>query len=85
MINIDNPELWASSLLEMPEIIQQLLFNTVWNFHQRVDGIHLDFGRVSYINSHEISEYYWVNNQQRIEILFSMCENITKADRNMLK
>jgi hypothetical protein len=84
MSNLDNIENWASSLLEMPDIIQELLFNTVWDYHQRVDGIHSDFGRCSYINSPELSEYYWVNNEQRIEILLNLIERIRNADESLV-
>lgn len=79
----DNIEGWAGSLLSLPEIIQDLLFQRVWISHQKIDGIHLDFGRVSYINSDEISEYYWTNQDQRFELVLQLIGTLQEADNNM--
>lgn len=56
MSHENNIEGWAMSLMELPEVIQGLIFNTVWSIHGRIDGVHPDFGRSSYINSDEITQ-----------------------------
>jgi len=61
MMNMDSIEGWAGSLLELPELIQDLIFNSVWSLHGRIDGIHPDFGRMAYINSEDINPCYWLN------------------------
>lgn len=79
----ENVDSWADSLVSLPEIIQDLIFETVWAFHQKVDGIHPDFGRVSYLNSHEISSYYWTNAEQKLNILFNLIDNLRNADNKL--
>jgi hypothetical protein len=65
--------------------MQELIFSTVWSFHGRIDGLSDDFGRASYINSPDISEYYWTNTEQRFEIVFNLMESIRTADSQMIK
>mmetsp|Transcript_20737 Transcript_20737/g.18382 ORF Transcript_20737/g.18382 Transcript_20737/m.18382 type:complete len:467 (+) Transcript_20737:167-1567(+) len=84
VLSSSNVEDWGISLMELPDIIQDLIFNKVWTFHQRIDGIHSDFGRVSYINSNEISDYYWINSDQRLDLLFNIIETIKDSDKRML-
>ena len=85
MLNMENIEAWAGSLLELPEIIQDLIFSTVWNFHGQIDGIHPDFGRMSYINSDEINSCYWTSNEQRLEMILNLTESIRKGDEFIVK
>mmetsp|Transcript_28751 Transcript_28751/g.32874 ORF Transcript_28751/g.32874 Transcript_28751/m.32874 type:complete len:86 (+) Transcript_28751:1351-1608(+) len=85
MNNQDEIEMWAVSLMDLPEVIQNLIFNIVWSIHGRIDGVHPDFGRASYINSDEINSCYWMNSEQRLNLVLNLIESITTADSQMLK
>lgn len=66
--------------MEIPNVIQDLLFSRIWTMHNKVDGIHPEFGRVSYLNSQEISEYYWTNNEQRVELIMTLTSLLSAGD-----
>ncbi|CAI2361775.1 unnamed protein product [Moneuplotes crassus] len=83
---LSNPEdiqEWGQTLMQMPEVLQDLLFSRIWILHSKIDGIHPDFGRVSYINSPEISEYYWTNQEQRAFEIMGLSSIITSGDSDM--
>lgn len=85
MENIGEIEAWAPSLLDLPELIQNMIFNFVWSNHGRIEGIHPDFGRMAYINSEEINPCYWVNNEQRLEMILNLTEGIRRGDEYLIK
>lgn len=79
----ENLEAWAPSLMELPEVIQELIFSTIWKQHGRIDGIHPDFGRVAYLNSPEISDYYWVSTEGKINLLMNLIDSLRNGDHAM--
>ena len=85
MSHENNIEGWAMSLMELPDVIQGLIFNTVWSIHGRIDGVHPDFGRSSYINSDEITQWYWMNPEQRLDLVLNLIECLRNSDINIVK
>jgi len=84
---LNNPnkiEEWGPSLISLPEIIKDLIFFKVWVLYENIDGIHPDFGRMSYINSNEISEYYWINQDQRFDLILQLIDTFQEADKHIL-
>ncbi|CAI2387053.1 unnamed protein product [Moneuplotes crassus] len=78
--NPDSQEIWVETLMQIPKIMQDLLFTSIWNLHSKVNGIHPDFGRVSYLNLPEISESYWTSHEQRILEVKNLLSLIKSGD-----
>ena len=84
-MNNETPEIWISSLMDLPEVIQELIYNNVWSIYGRIDGINVNFGKSSYVNSPDLSEYYWMSGDSRNDFLLSLIENIKQSDSSMLR
>jgi len=42
----------------------------------RVEGVHPDFGRLSYIQSKKLSSHYHMNDDDRVEMLLELSEKL---------
>lgn len=58
------------------QLLKDLICYTVWNRKGRLEGIHPDFGFLSYIRSAKISGHYHVNDDDRVELLLDLSEKL---------
>lgn len=60
------------------DVLRDMICYLVWDRKGKVEGIHPDFGKLSYTQSPKISSHYHVNDEERIEMLMDINENLTK-------
>lgn len=61
------------------KVVRNLLCFYVWQRKGRVEGVHPDFGRLSYIGSDKISMHYHYSNDDRVNLLLELTELISKS------
>ena len=59
-------------------LLRDLICWTVWNSKGRLEGIHPDFGFLSYIRSPKISGHYHINDDDRVDLLLNVSEKLTR-------
>lgn len=64
------------TLHSLSKVIQDLIFYRAWDLKGRIHGIHFDFGRHSYMRTHEIPEYYWMSDEERVNLLLFIQERM---------
>ena len=52
----------------------------MWHRKGRVEGVHPDFGRLSYIRSDKISGHYHATDDERVEMILEMTERLNNTD-----
>ena len=50
----------------------------MWVRKGRIEGVHPDFGQVSYLRSDQISGHYHCSDDDRVEILLELSDRIGK-------
>ncbi len=63
----------------MDEIIRKYLFYIVWDYKGRPNNIHMDFGRVSFMNI-EIDGKYFCNKEDKINCCDKLIEYMNNVD-----
>ena len=71
--SIRNDEDIKKDLDQLDEIIRKYLYFIVWDYKNRPEGVHYDFGRVSFLNI-EIGGKYFCNKEEQI-IIISLIKN----------
>ena len=59
--------------------MRDLICYTVWSRKGKLDGIHPDFGFLSYTRSPKISGHYHINDDDRVELLLDLSERLSNA------
>ena len=66
-----------SSFETMPACIQDLIGYKVWESFGKIEGIHNDFGRHSYLHlSGQLNEAYFMNPETRIQIVCTLLDEL---------
>lgn len=60
------------------EIVRNLIFYTVWDRKGRPVDVHPNFGKVSYLGDCCIDQYFHCSKEERINIVQTYLENLTK-------
>ena len=60
------------------KVIKDLICFDVWERKGRVEGVHPDFGRLSYVGSDKISGHYHLNADERVELILQLTEKLTQ-------
>ena len=58
-------------------VFVDLIAYHTWKHKGRVQGLHPDFGKLSYIRSHKLPSNYHINDEDRIELLLNLSEKLT--------
>ena len=77
----DNNQIIESSLgnIGLSAVRDMICFN-IWNRKGRVEGVHPDFGRLSYIRSQKISGHYHANDDERVELILDLTDKLNNVD-----
>ena len=59
------------------QVLRDLICWNVWNSKGRLEGIHPDFGFLSYIRSPKISGHYHINDDDRVNLLLNLSERLS--------
>lgn len=59
------------------QVIKDMICHFVWQRRGRPEGLHPDFGRLSYLQSPRISAHYHMSSEERIEMILEMTEKIS--------
>ena len=57
-------------------VVRDLICYLVWRRKGKVEGIHPDFGKLSYVKSKKLSSNYHINDDERVEILLDLSEKL---------
>ena len=60
--------------------VKDLICFNMWHRKGRVEGVHPDFGRLSYIRSNKISGHYHATDDERVEMILEMTERLNNTD-----
>lgn len=76
----DNNEVIANSLNQniRYKSLRDYICYQVWQRKGRVEGVHPDFGLLSYTRSNNIPSYYHCNDDERVEILLDFSERLSQ-------
>jgi hypothetical protein len=58
--------------------MKDLICYYVWERKGRVEGVHPDFGKLSYIGSDKLSGHYHLNADDRVELILELSEKLNK-------
>ena len=72
--NSNEIEKWTMSFYELPDILQDMILYNVWIDYGWIDVY--DFGRASFFNLDKVDQRYWMNSEERINLMIRMMENI---------
>ena len=66
-----------SSLEALPECIQEIICHKVWQSFGKIEGIHNDFGRHSYLHLQgQLSESYFASPESRVQIVCALIDEL---------
>ncbi len=57
---------------KLKPLVQEIICYDTWREKGSVHGIHLDFGRHSYLQTNEIGEYYHMADEERINYILQL-------------
>lgn len=57
-------------------VLKELICYLVWRRKGKVEGVHPDFGKLSYVRSSKLSSNYYINDDERIELLLDLSEKL---------
>ena len=77
--SISNGEDINNDLKQLDDIIRKYLYFIVWDYKNRPDGVHFDFGRVSFLNI-EIDGKYFCNKEDKINCCQKLIRFLEKVD-----
>ena len=77
--SISNGEDINNDLKQLDDIIRKYLYFIVWDYKNRPDGVHFDFGRVSFLNI-EIEGKYFCNKEDKINCCQKLIRFLEKVD-----
>jgi len=77
--SISNGEDINNDLKQLDDIIRKYLYFIVWDYKNRPDGVHFDFGRVSFLNI-EIDGKYFCNKEDKINCCQKLIRFFEKVD-----
>ena len=77
--SISNGEDINNDLKQLDDIIKKYLYFIVWDYKNRPDGVHFDFGRVSFLNI-EIDGKYFCNKEDKINCCQKLIRFLEKVD-----
>ena len=77
--SIRNGEDINNDLNQLDEIIRKYLFYIVWDYKGRPNNVHMDFGRVSFMNI-EIDGKYFCSKEDKINCCQKIIQFLEKAD-----
>ena len=77
--SIKNDEDINDDLNKLDEIIKKYLYFIVWDYKNRPENVHYDFGRVSFLNI-EIDGKYFCNKEDKINCCQKIIQFLEKAD-----
>ena len=77
--SISNGEDINNDLKQLDDIIRKYLYFIVWDYKNRPDGVHFDFGRVSFLNI-EIDRKYFCNKEDKINCCQKLIRFLEKVD-----
>ena len=61
----------------LPQCIQDLICHKVWQLFGKIEGVHHDFGRHSYLHlPGELNEAYHASHENRIQILCTLLDEL---------
>ena len=58
------------------QVLRDLICFFVWARKGRVEGVHPDFGRLSYLQNDSISSHYHLQNEERVEMILELTEKL---------
>ena len=68
-----------ASFETMPsQVLKDFICFQVWLRKGRVEGVHPDFGKLSYVRSEKISDHYHCSDDDRVEILLDLSDRLGK-------
>jgi hypothetical protein len=59
-------------------VLKDFVCYQVWIRKGKVEGVHPDFGKLSYIRSEKISDHYHCTDDDRVEILLELSDRLGK-------
>ena len=77
--SISNGEDINNDLKQLDDIIRKYLYFIVWDYKNRPEGVHYDFGRVSFMNV-EIDGKYFCNKEDKINCCQKLIRFLEKVD-----
>lgn len=77
---LNQEKIEKSTFNEVDEPIKKYFFYYVWEYKGCINGIHGDFGILSFIQSPEIESVYHCNNDERYEVCEAFQQILTQAD-----
>ena len=80
--SIRNDEDIKKDLDQLDEIIRKYLYFIVWDYKNRPEGVHYDFGRVSFLNI-EIDGKYFCNKEDQINCCQKLIRCLEKIDEKI--
>ena len=80
--SISNGEDINNDLKQLDDIIRKYLYFIVWDYKNRPDGVHFDFGRVSFLNI-EIDGKYFCNKEDQINCCQKLIRCLEKIDEKI--
>ena len=57
-------------------VLTDLICYQTWKHKGKIEGVHPDFGRLSYTRSNKLSSNYYLNDEERIEMLLNLSEKL---------
>lgn len=60
------------------KVLRDLICWNVWNSKGKLEGIHPDFGFLSYTRSPKISGHYHINDDDRVNLLLNISERFSR-------
>eukprot|EP00347_Sterkiella_histriomuscorum_P005686 403355653 len=72
LFDSSNKQQIKQSFLALKPLLQEYIFYEVWRQKGSIHGIHLDFGKHSYLQTDEIGEYYHLNDEDRINFILAL-------------
>lgn len=63
---------------ELSPVIQDLISFITWRMKGSVDGVHPDFGRLSYLNDATLAPHYHLQADDRVSLLLDLGERLTQ-------
>ena len=58
------------------KVIQDLICWLAWDRRGRIEGVHPDFGKLSYLRSKKLSSNYHCSDEGRIEMILDLTERM---------
>ena len=70
---------------DLDDVIKNYLYLIVWEYKGKINGIHNDFGRVSFLRINEIDAKYFCNDEDRIKCCQILIQRLMDADEKNFK